>query len=89
MNIRHLTSNYDCNSFRDKARACGDSPSGASDSSGWQFPLYLALFILPTGLRLNLPSLPLPACGGEQAPVLGQRSLNPHAGLLLVLTEGN
>lgn len=76
MNIRHLTFNYRCNSFRDKAGACVESPSVASDSSSWQFPLYLALFILPTGLKLNLPSLPLPACWGEQALVLGQRSLN-------------
>lgn len=51
------------------------------------FPLYLGLFILPTGLRLNLPSLCLSARWGEQAPVLGPRSPNLRVGPLLELTQ--
>lgn len=35
------------------------SASGTQDRSGRQCPPYLALFILPTGLRLNLASLRL------------------------------
>lgn len=87
MNIRHLTLTSMVIVSGTKPERVWSRPLGLQTVQVGSFPLYLALFILPTGLRLNLPSLCLSAGWGEQAPVLGPRSLHLPVGPLLELTQ--
>lgn len=87
MNIRHLTLTSIVTVSGTKRERVWSRPLWLQTVQVGSFPLYLALFILPTGLRLNLPSLCLSARWGEQAPVLGPRSLNLRVGPLLELTR--
>lgn len=87
MNIRHLTLTSIVTVSGTKRERVWSWPLWLQTVQVGSFPLYLALFILPTGLRLNLPSLCLSARWGEQAPVLGPRSLHLPVGPLLELTQ--